>query len=202
MTSEKRSLLGELARYAYQYRPDNPFKLVSGQTSPEYLDCKLALSQPRAMAALGPVILRELVSDVVAIGGLTMGADPIAISACQASFETTHMVRWFSVRKDPKTHGQRKLIEGNVECGEKVAIVDDVVTTGKSTIQAIEKCREFGLQVSQVIVLVDREQSSGLSSIKKAAGNDIPVTAIFKKQEIVDEWHQQNAKHEPKIVNS
>lgn len=199
MTSEKRLLLGELAKYAYQYRPDNPFKLVSGQTSPEYFDCKLALSQPRAMAVLGKVVLCELVSDVVAIGGLTMGADPIAMSTCQASFGTTHMVRWFSVRKDAKTHGQKKLIEGDIETGEKVAIVDDVVTTGKSTIQAIEQCKEFGLNISQVIVLVDREQSNGLLNIKKVAGDNTPVVVVFKKCEIVNEWSQQNATYQSKM---
>ena len=76
-------LLDELAGHAYQYRPDKPFVLVSGALSDEYLDCKLALSQPTAMSVLGAVILRELTPDVVAVGGLTMGADPIAMSTAR-----------------------------------------------------------------------------------------------------------------------
>src|SRR5579859_3090284 len=104
----KQILLDELAHHAYQFRPEQPFTLVSGAKSDEYLDCKLALSQPTAMAVLGKVILRELTRDVVAVGGLTMGSDPIAMSASQASAGSDQPVRWFSVRKDQKEHGQKK----------------------------------------------------------------------------------------------
>ena len=107
-------LLDHLAKHAYMYRPEKPFLLVSGKYSDEYLDCKLALSQPGAMAALGRVILTELEPRVVAIGGLTMGSDPIAMSTSQASANTGQPLRWFSVRKESKAHGQKKLIEGAV----------------------------------------------------------------------------------------
>jgi len=185
---QKLILLDELATHAYQYRPDEPFVLTSGARSDEYLDCKLALSQPTAMSVLGAVVHRELTPDVVAIGGLTMGSDPIAMSTAQASAGTEQQVRWFSVRKDPKEHGQKKRIEGDVKSGERVAIVDDVVTSGMSTINAIKACREFGLNIALVIVLVDREQSNGIDNIRREAGEGVPVKAIFTKSEIKDRW--------------
>jgi orotate phosphoribosyltransferase len=184
----KQILLDELAIHAYQYRPEKPFVLVSGATSDEYLDCKLALSQPTAMSVLGKVILRELPTDVVAIGGLTMGSDPIAMSTSQASAGTEQPVRWFSVRKDQKEHGQKKRIEGSIKPGDRVAIVDDVVTSGMSTIAAIQACREFGLSVAIAIVLVDRQQSSGLENIQRELGDGAQVKAIFTKNEIKERW--------------
>jgi orotate phosphoribosyltransferase len=184
----RQTLLDELAIHAYQYRPEQPFVLVSGAKSDEYLDCKLALSQPKAMSVLGQVILRELPPDVVAIGGLTMGSDPIAMSTAQASAGTQQEVRWFSVRKDQKEHGQKKRIEGAIKMGERVAVVDDVVTSGMSTIAAIKACREFGLDVAIAIVLVDRQQSSGIENIQRELGEGTPVKAIFTRSEIKERW--------------
>src|SRR6185436_4428924 len=106
------ALLDELVRHAYQYSPEKPFLLVSGQYSDEYLDCKLALSQPGAMNALGRVFLARIDQPAVAIGGLTMGSDPIAMSTSQASFGGPRPLRWFSVRKEAKGHGQKKLVAG------------------------------------------------------------------------------------------
>lgn len=181
-------LLEQLARYAYQWSPEKHIPLASGQLSNEYLDCKTALSRPETMATLGPVVLSMLDRSVVAIGGLTMGADPIAMSACQSSSGGIQKVNWFSVRKDAKEHGLRKLIEGCVKAGDRVAVVDDVVTTGGSTVKAIEGCRAFGLKVVQVIVLVDREQSNGLANVADAA--KCPVDAICTKSEIAAAWHK------------
>jgi len=188
-TEEVRAaLLDELVQHAYQFSPEKPFLLVSGQYSEEYLDCKLALSQPRAMAALGKVFLARLKAPVVAIGGLTMGSDPIAMSASQSSFGSERPLRWFTVRKEAKGHGQKKLVEGSVQPGEPVAVVDDVCTTGGSTVKAIEAAREFGLKVAQVIVLVDREQSDGMANIQRAAGPDVDVSSIFKKSDVKQRW--------------
>jgi orotate phosphoribosyltransferase len=189
---ERSKLLGFLAAHAYQYRPDDPFVLASGRTSPEYLDCKLALSQPGAMVALGNVFLAKLQRGVQAIGGLTMGSDPIAVGTSYASASSDHPVRWFTVRKEPKVHGQKKLIEGSVTKGESVAVVDDVVTSGDSTIRAIDACREFGLDVVQVIVLVDREQADGMKKIRKSAGESVDVSVIFTKEAIKARWIEQN----------
>jgi orotate phosphoribosyltransferase len=192
MTSEqsaaRSALLDELVRHAYQYSPEKPFLLVSGQYSDEYLDCKLALSQPAAMAALGHVFLARINTPVVAIGGLTMGSDPIAMSTSQASYGGPTPLRWFTVRKEAKGHGQKKLVEGSVKPGESVVVVDDVCTTGGSTVKAIEAARDFGLNVAQVIVLVDREQSDGIANIQRAAGPEVEVSAIFTKTQVKQRW--------------
>ncbi len=182
------ALLDELVRHAYQYSPEKPFLLVSGQYSDEYLDCKLALSQPAAMASLGRVFLASIEVPAVAIGGLTMGSDPIAMSTSQASYGTDKPLRWFTVRKEAKGHGQKKLVEGSVKPGESVVVVDDVCTTGGSTVKAIEAARDFGLQVSQVIVLVDREQSDGIANIRNAAGAGVDVSAVFTKSQVKARW--------------
>ena len=119
------------------------------------------------------------------------------MSACIASAHTKRSVRWFAVRKEAKVHGQRKLIEGDVRRGECVAIVDDVVTSGKSTVQALDACLgdEFRLKVAQVIVLVDREESNGIDNLRaaaaKAAGRPVPVEAVFRKSDIVAEWQRR-----------
>jgi orotate phosphoribosyltransferase len=185
-------LLEQLARFAYKFSPDKPFLLASGKESDEYLDCKLALSRPAAILALGDVFLGRLNERVVAIGGLTMGSDPIAISTSLASARTGADIRWFTVRKEPKAHGQKKLIEGFVERGECVAVVDDVVTSGESTVKAIKACTDFGLEVAQVIVLVDREQMNGMDNIRSAAGPTVHVSAVFTKSEVKARWGEIN----------
>jgi orotate phosphoribosyltransferase len=188
VTEHRDTLLRELAQHAYQYNEEKPFLLVSGALSPEYLDCKLALSRPMAMASLGPVFHALLKPGVVAIGGLTMGSDPLAMATSLTSAGTKQPVRWFSVRKEAKGHGQKKLVEGSVAPGEAVAIVDDVCTSGQSTIKALEAAREFGLKVAQVIVLVDRQQQDGMANIQKAAGEDVPVSAVFTKSDVKTCW--------------
>ena len=176
----------QLARYAYEWSETPVFPLASGQLSNEYLDCKRALSLAETMALLGPHLCGMLERSVSAIGGLTMGADPLAMSASQASAGSQREVRWFSVRKEAKKHGKQKLIEGFVNAGDRVAVVDDVVTTGMSTVQAIRACRDAGLNVVQVIVLVDREQDGGLAKIRAEAG--CRVDAICTKSEIAAAW--------------
>lgn len=183
-------LVNQLAKYAYQWSQTPSFPLSSGQLSDEYLDCKSALSIPETMATVGPVVLTMLDASVAAVGGLTMGADPIAMSTCQSSAQAVRPVRWFCVRKEGKEHGLKKIIEGSVKPGDKVAVVDDVVTTGGSTVKAIEACRRYGLEVVQVIVLVDRQQSNGMDTIRNVA--NCPVTAICTKSEVADEWHRLN----------
>jgi orotate phosphoribosyltransferase len=144
------------------------------------------------MAALGPVFHGALRPEVVAMGGLTMGSDPIAMASSLVSASSKQPVRWFSVRKEAKSHGQKKLVEGSVTPGEAVAVVDDVCTSGSSTVKAIEAAREFGLKIVQVMVLVDREQSNGMANIRAAAGEGVPVTAIFTKSEVKKRWQELN----------
>jgi orotate phosphoribosyltransferase len=189
LPKDKDDLLALLAKHAYSFKPGG-FVLVSGQVSDEYLECRMALSQPEALPVLGRVFLSQVDPRAVAVGGLTMGADPVAIATSAAS-AGLRPIRWFSVRKDAKAHGKKKLIEGDVTPGNGVVIVDDVVTTGGSTILAIQSCREYGLQIVQVIVLVDREQDGGLQKVKDVAGEDVQVTAIFTKREVRAAWQQR-----------
>ncbi|HXN30230.1 MAG TPA: orotate phosphoribosyltransferase [Polyangiaceae bacterium] len=187
---DRATLLELLATLSYDHTP-GAYVLASGKESDEYLDCKMALSHAEALPSLGRLFLSQIEPRVVAVGGLTMGADPIAVSTAQASAGGRNL-RWFSARKEPKKHGRRKLIEGDVSSGP-VAVVDDVVTTGGSTIDAIRKARADGLDVVQVIVLVDREEEGGLGRIRAEAGPGVPVAAIFKKSEIRAEWERQRA---------
>jgi orotate phosphoribosyltransferase len=192
MPDARTQLIEYLARFAYKYSKEKPFLLASGAYSEEYLDCRLALSQPGAMVALGSVFLNNLKPGIMAIGGLTMGSDPIAMSTCMTSATGGRSVRWFTVRKEAKAHGQRKLVEGSVTAGELVAVVDDVVTSGSSTIKAIEACKAHGLRIAQVTVLVDRQQLDGLENIRKATGPGIDVSAICTKEEIKSRWMELN----------
>ena len=141
---------------------------ASGKQSKYYVDCKQALSDPEARMLIGKLIfalIREERFD--SIGGLELGAYPIATSVSDTIFRETHsIVRAFVIRKVPKTHGVMDLIAGHVECSDRTLIVDDVVTTGGSTIQAIQSAREAGLEVDRAIVLVDREEDSGRKRIE------------------------------------
>lgn len=184
-------LLDLLAKHAYQYNPDEPFQLSSGETSAEYIDCKSALSLPEAMVALGELIHPMIDKRVRAIGGLTMGADPIAhaVSMYSAS-HVTDKYRWFTVRKQAKQHGRMRQVEGGIPPNTAVTVVDDVVTRGTSTLDALSACQRESYNVLQVIVLVDRQQG-GLERIKGDVPSTVPVEAIFTKEEIHARWEQQ-----------
>lgn len=188
MYNQEHNLLILLAKNAYQYNIDG-FTLISGIRSNEYIDCKQALSLPEVLPFVGKVFLSKLIPKVKAIGGLTMGADPIAIATSYESAFTHQRIKWFCVRKDYKKHGRRRLIEGNIDPGMNVAIIDDVVTSGSSTIEAIEKCQNFGLNIVQVLILVDREVG-GIYNIKKSVGQSVPVMAIFTKTEVRKEYEK------------
>jgi len=137
-----------------------------------------------AVDLVGAAIIDHIPPEAEAVGGLTMGADPIAHAV--ASYGTRHgrPLDAFSVRKEAKRHGLGKWVEECAARGTAVVVVDDVVTTGGSTIDAIRKCREEGLRVVAVVALVDREEESGRENIVHAAGPDVPVTAIFTLREI------------------
>lgn len=143
------------------------FTLASGAKSNYYIDCRLTTLDAEAAALVGQVMYtliteraRELNVAVSGVGGLTMGADPIALATGMHSFQAqpTAPLQPFVVRKAPKNHGQTKLIEGNFKAGDSVVVIDDVVTKGDSTIAAIEAVKREGGRVAFVAVLVDRQQ--------------------------------------------
>lgn len=154
---------------AFQYSQTPIFTLVSGAKSSFYVDCRAALSYPEAREVVGDLMLDRLGSGspVDAVGGLLIGAFPIAIALSDAAYRRkSPLLRVFVVRKEPKEHGLKKLIEGAVSPGDKVVIVDDVITSGKSTIEAIRKSREFGLTVTRAIAIIDREEQGGRKAVE------------------------------------
>ena len=125
-----------------------------------YINCRPVVLDPRGMVLVGNVIF-EAISDIPqlsGVGGLTFGADPIAIATAYTSELKQQTIRAFSVRKTQKDHGVIRWIEGDMKPGDKVAIIDDVATTGGSTIRAIERARAEGLEVSRIVILFDRQE--------------------------------------------
>jgi orotate phosphoribosyltransferase len=141
--------------------------LTSGQTAQYYVDAKRAILLPAGFAAMGELVAERAVAwGATAVGGLTMGADPVACSALAAGAD----VKAFFVRKDAKAHGLQRRVEGPLlESGERCLVVEDVVTTGGSTLQAIEALREEGLQIVGVVSVLDRLAGGG-ERIAAAAG--------------------------------
>ena len=131
--------------------------LTSGKTSTYYIDAKMTTLDPKGAALTARLILNVLKSyDIDAIGGYTLGADPIVSTVAAFSAETDRPLPAFIVRKEPKKHGERKMIEGPFQKGWKVAVVDDVVTSGGSTLKACQAVEEEGGEVVLTLTLVDR----------------------------------------------
>src|SRR5436190_9253981 len=159
------------------------FTLASGAKSDFYVDARVTTLDPRGARLIGQVGW-ELVKETMgrlgrkakAIGGLTMGADPVALSIGIAAQEedASTPLQVFTVRKKAKEHGRLKRIEGNFSSGDSVVVVDDVITTGGSTIQAIDAIEEAGGQIAFVIVLVDREEG-GRANIEKRGYKVVPI---------------------------
>jgi len=155
----KKRLIELIIEKAFKYSKEPVFKLVSGRMSNYYFNCKAVTLHPEGMYLIGNLIF-DLIKDmdIKGIGGLTLGADPIASAAAYTSYLKGKPVEAFVVRKTPKSHGTMQWIEGNVKKGDRVVIVDDVITTGKSTIEAINRAKEEGLGIVKVIALIDRQE--------------------------------------------
>ncbi|MDD5722240.1 MAG: orotate phosphoribosyltransferase [Syntrophales bacterium] len=182
--SEMRARLAQMiVEHTFRYSDDPPFTLASGKQSNFYFNCKPTTLDPEGMNLIGNIIFDMLEdSDISAIGGLTLGADPMANAVSVISYQRNHPIKAFIVRKDVKGHGTRSMVEGNVREGERVAILDDVITTGKSTLIAIERAREAGLIVDRVITLIDREEEQGRENIEKQVKR---VESIFTRTDIM-----------------
>lgn len=155
----KNRLIELIVEKAFKYSEEPVFKLVSGRMSNYYFNCKAVTLHPEGMYLIGNLIF-DLIKDlnIKGIGGLTLGADPIAYTVAYTSFQKGIPIEAFVVRKTPKSHGTMLWIEGNIKTGDRVVIVDDVITTGKSTIEAINRAKEEGLEIVKAIVLIDRQE--------------------------------------------
>jgi len=178
----KEELISILCKKSFKYSPDPIFKLVSGKTSCFYVNCKPTTLSPRGMYLVGHLVFDSIAHlHVDGVGGLTFGADPIAIATAFASELNGKPVNAFSIRKDRKDHGISKWIEGDMLPGQRAVIIDDVATTGGSTIKAIERARSEGIDVVKAVILVDR-QEGGIENIRHHVDD---VTAIITKDDLI-----------------
>ena len=181
----KIKLIRLISEKAFKYSEEPVFKLVSGRMSNYYFNCKAVTLHPEGMYLIGNIIY-GMIQDlgIKGIGGLTLGADPIADAVAYTSYLKDNPVESFIVRKTAKSHGTMQWIEGNIKSGDSIVIVDDVITTGQSTIEAINRTKEAGLHISKVIALVDR-QEGGKQKIESLGYR---VEAVVTRDEIMTHY--------------
>lgn len=197
MDAARQKLLSTLAQKSFRL---GEFKLSSGATSDYYIDCRTTTLDAKGSRLTGEVFIEEIRQrgwKPRAIGGLTMGADPIVVAVSVVSGE----YEGFLVRKAEKQHGTGQRIEGFREKGAKVVIVDDVCTTGASTMQAIEATREFGFEIVGVMCLVEREEAKGRPNVEKIAA-PAPFVSIFTANDVRQQHLFQNDETQPVFVVS
>jgi orotate phosphoribosyltransferase len=194
MDSARQKLLSTLAHKSFRL---GEFKLSSGGTSDYYIDCRTTTLDAKGSRLAGEVFLEEIRQrgwKPRAIGGLTMGADPIVVAVSVVSGE----LDGFLVRKAEKQHGTGQRIEGFRDKGARVVIVDDVCTTGASTVQAIAAAREYGFEVVGVMCLVEREEAKGRPHVEEAAA-PAPFVSIFTASDVRKEHILQNDDTQPSV---
>jgi orotate phosphoribosyltransferase len=183
MSSARDELLELLATCSFRL---GEFTLSSGGKSDYYIDCRTTTLHARGAELTGRVFL-ELIQQQgwkpQAVGGLTMGADPIVVATSIISSQMGAPIHGFLVRKAEKAHGMGRRVEGFQEKGARVVIVDDVCTTGSSTIQAIEAAREFGFTIAGVACLVERLEAGGRPAVEKAAA-PAPFISVFTSNDV------------------
>jgi orotate phosphoribosyltransferase len=160
------------------------FTLASGRQSSLYIDARITTMSPDGLALIGPLGLTAITDagwTADAVGGLTLGADPIACAISYASATSATPLRAFTVRKEAKMHGTGKLIEGPFRVGDRVVVIEDTITTGGSARKAIEAVRNEGGTVIGVLALVDR-QEGGREALESSG---IPVLALTTADDIV-----------------
>ena len=197
-TTYAQQLLALLARTSFKL---GEFKLSSGATSDYYIDCRTTTLHAEGGRLTGHAILELLEAnkiDAEAVGGLTMGADPIVSNVATASAwratlrPDAPLLHGFLVRKAEKAHGTGRRIEGFYRPGARVVIVDDVCTTGASTIAAIEAAQEAGMIVAAVVCIVEREEANGRPAVEGAA-QGAPFLRLFTANQVRAEHVKQLA---------
>ncbi|MFZ5861788.1 MAG: orotate phosphoribosyltransferase [Nitrospirota bacterium] len=174
--SDRDTLLRLLFERAFRYSEEPSFRLASGALSRYYLNSKLVTLDPKGATLVGRLVFERLRGlGVQAVGGLTLGADPIALAAAIASESAGEPIAAFVVRKEPKGHGTAQWIEGPLAPEAAVAVVDDVVTTGGSTEKALDVLGRLGHPVVKVIALVDRDEGGRAAIIQRG----VPFESLF-----------------------
>jgi len=185
MNSDKSRLIELVRDRSFQMSDTPSFKLSSGGTSRFYFNMKPVTHSPEGLHLIGGLYLDrldELGIRPAAIGGLTMGADPIADAVALASYHRPPGIEAFVIRKEPKQHGMTLQLEGQVREGDSVVIVDDVVTTGGATLKAIDVAEAQNVQIKAVVVLLDREEKNGMQNI---ASRGYPAHAILRLRDFL-----------------
>ena len=182
MTIIRKNLLKLLVEKSFHYSEKPVYKLQSGGYSHFYINCKTTTLNPEGMSYIGRLLYENFISgkNIQAAGGLTLGADPLAFSVAMYGFTKQDPVRPFIVRKEPKGHGLNRWIEGEIFEGDRAVILDDVVTTGQSTIRAIRRARESSLKVQFAVCPVDREEGGRENVLKE----DIKLFSLFTKTDL------------------
>lgn len=198
MASARDQLLRLLAEKSFRL---GQFTLSSGAKSDYYIDCRATTLDAEGARLTGRAVLDEIIArgwKPEAIGGLTLGADPIVISVAVLSAGTNAPIHGFLVRKQEKQHGTGQKLEGFQKKGARVVIVDDVCTTGGSTVQAIEAARAAGMEVAGAICLVDREEQNGHANVERAAA-PAPFVALFTTSDIREQHRQLRGDGAPEV---
>lgn len=182
-----------LVQHSFQYSAEPVFTLASGRKSRYYINCKKTTFLSEAMPLLGQLFFERIKAierrdgeQIVAVGGLTLGADPIAYAIAHHSALAGEPIQAFSVRKEPKGHGSKKWVEGFEQPTARVVIIEDVVTTGASTLKAIEGALHAGFTIVKVLALVDR-QEGGREELQKS-GSDLE--SIYTTEDLLRVAHQ------------
>lgn len=166
------------------------FTLTSGKTSDFYVDCKQTAFHAKGASLIGELVfdhisnLRSQGMRILAVGGMTLGADPIAVATAMASSKDQNPVDAFVIRKEPKAHGTHRYVEGMEHLPEQcpVLLVEDVVTTGGSTLRALDRAKQSGLNPVAILALVDREEG-GTEVLEKTG---LPFCALLKKRDFME----------------
>jgi len=174
----KTQLIEMLCRKSFMHDEKPVYTLASGRRSRYYINCKPTTLHPKGMFLVGHLVL-ECIKDphVKGVGGLTFGADPVAMATAFASYLEKRPLKAFSIRKTQKSHGIIRWIEGDMAPGQHVVIVEDVITTGGSAIKALHRARAEGLQVEQAVVLVDR-QEGGMEALREHVATATAIVTV------------------------
>ena len=180
MDTHKKTLLHLLKERAYK---QGHFTLSSGKETEHYINCKPVTLSCEGNALLSHLMIQEIEDDAVAVGGLTLGADPLVCGVAQRAYYSGHRhVDALIVRKNPKGHGTKEVIEGNKPPkGSIVTVLEDVTTTGSSAIRAVNTLRDAGYTVNRVVTIVDRMENH-----KVWENNEIKFISLFKLEDVIN----------------
>ncbi len=180
---KREKLFSLMKEFVYRYSSEE-FTLASGKKSNHYFNCKEIILVPDRLSLFADFVVNEHIpknvkSNFEAVGGLTLGADPISYSLSLEFYKNKKMIYPLVVRKEVKDHGTKKEIEGQIGKVKSCLVVDDVITTGGSTIKAVEALRRAGIEVTEGICILDREEG-GLEAL---SDEGIKMFPVFKKSE-------------------